>query len=198
MKRIHKIAVAAILVAMTATPAFAGWKLMPKGEQTPILTGVLKVTPEDDWNRWSSHPMKKGEVWTLDGVTLNELYFVAGLAPGETLYKDVRKKDAPLPKMRAGMDLTEIPEFYESSNRIALNTSVFEVTDVQPAQLAGNPAVRFSFHYAVQGSTLMRKGQVTAALVQDKLYLISFIAPAIHYFDRDLPKAEAIMASAQM
>lgn len=198
MKPIHRIAAATFLATLPVSPALAGWKVIPGGKEAPVLAGTLKVTPGEDWNRWSRHPMRKGEVWTLDGVTLNELYFVVGLAPGKTLYKNRRKKVAPLPKLRAGMDLTEIPEFFESSNRIALNTSVFEVTEVRPAQFAGQPGVRFSFQYAVDGSTLVRKGEATAALVKDRLYLISFIAPAIHYFDRDLPKAEAIMSSAQL
>ncbi len=198
MKPIYKIAAAAVLAALPVTPALAGWRLMPAGEETAVAAGTLKVTPQDDWNRWSKRPIKKGEVWTLDGATLNELYFVVGLAPGETMFRDFRKKEAPLPKLRAGMDLTEIPEFFESSQRIALQTSVFEITSVRPGELAGRSGVRFSFEYAVEGSTLVRKGEAAATLVEDQLYLISFIAPSIHYYDRDLPKAEKIMASATM
>ncbi|HKX77029.1 MAG TPA: hypothetical protein VJM34_00715 [Novosphingobium sp.] len=197
MKRICRLIAAVALLTAVATPAFAGWKLVPKGVPA-LAAGGLKVTPSDDWNRSSSRPIKKSEVWTLDGATLNELYFVSGLVPGETLFKDANKKERPLPKLRASMDLTEIPEFFESSQRVALNTSVFEITGVEPYKFAGKPGVRFCFQYAVQGATLIREGEVAATLVGDKLYLISFIAPSIHYFDRDRPKAEAIMASAAL
>jgi len=59
------------------------------------------VTPSEDWNRNTDRPIKKGEVWTLDGAVLNELYFVSGLAAGETLFRDLDKKENPLPKLGA-------------------------------------------------------------------------------------------------
>src|SRR4051794_8049980 len=107
-----KIVVAAVWLAMVpAAPAVAGWKLARDAKPIALAKGRLVVTPPQSWNSWSSRPIKKSEVWTLDGVALNELYFVSGLIPGETLYRDVAKKDRPLPKMSAGMQLTGIPDF---------------------------------------------------------------------------------------
>lgn len=198
MKRIYLIGAALAVASLPASPALAGWKLSPHGAATAVARGRLKVTPGEDWNRSSARPIKKGEVWTLDGQTLNELYFVSGLIAGETLFRDVDKKNRPLPKLRNGMDLTDIPEFFESSGRIALGTSVFTVSAVEPMQFAGRPGVKFTFEYAVEGSALIRKGVAAGTLVDNQLFLISFTAPAIHYFDRDRAKVEAILASAKI
>lgn len=184
------------LATLPAGPAVAGWKLMSPGAAVVVAKGTLRVTPGEAWNRSSVRPIPKSELWTLDGALLNELYFVSDLLPGETLYRDAAKKDRPLPKLGGAMQLTDIPEFFESSNRVALNTSVFQVTGAQPAQVGGHDGIRFTFEYAVPDSALTRKGVAVATIVQGKLYLISFVAPSVFYFDRDRPKAEAIMASA--
>ncbi len=199
MKRIHAIAAAlamGALATLPAAPALA-WKLIPQNVAVKVAKGPLTVTPGEAWNKSGPRPIPKGELWTLDGASINELYFVSGLVGGETLYRDAKKKERPLPQFRAAMQLTDIPEFFESSNRIALDTSVFRVTSVEPAPFGGKPGVRFAFEYAVPGSTMPRKGLAAATIDGGKLYLISFIAPATYFFDRDRPKAEAIMASAR-
>lgn len=198
MKRIYLIGAVLAVASQPASPALAGWKLSPHGATTAVARGLLKVTPGEGWNRSSARPIKKGEVWTLDGQTLNELYFISSLIAGETIFRDVDKKNRPLPKLRNGMELTDIPEFFESSGRIALGTSVFTISGVEPMQFAGHPGVKFTFEYAVEGSALIRKGVAAGTLVNNQLYLISFTAPAIHYFDRDRAKVEAIMASARI
>ena len=191
------VLVAVALVA-SATPALASWKLVPHAVPIAVAKGTLTVTPGEDWNRQSSRPIPKGELWTLDGRGLNELYFVSGLIPGETIYKDTKKKDRPLPPMRAGMQLTDIPELFESSNRVVLDTSMFQITGTEPTTLGGQPGVKFAYEYAVQGSPLIRKGIAAGTIAAGKLYLISFTAPSIHYFDRDKARVEALMASAKI
>ena len=169
--------------------------LLRVGERVEVAKSDMAVTPGAEWNRWTSRPIKKSEVWTRDGTNLNELYFVSGLPEGETLYKDRNKKEQPLPKLSGSLDLTEIPEFYESSTRLVLGTSLFEMTSVEPAQMGGHDAVKFTFEYAVEGSPLKRKGLAMGTMVGGKLHLITFLAPATYYFDRDKAEVEAIMNS---
>lgn len=197
MKRGALVGLAGLVLMTIATPALAKWNLVASGSNSKAAA-AFTVTPGEDWNRNSRKPIKKGEVWTLDGVNLNELYFVAGLIPGETLFKDIDKKNRPLPKFGTGMVLTDIPEFFESSARITLNTSLFEITGVNPTKVGSHDAVKFTYNYAVTGESLTRKGVAVGTLVRGQLYLINFVAPSIHFYDRDAPKAEAIMASARL
>lgn len=193
-RKLVATAFAAVALA-AAVPAQAGWKLAPAQEATQVAKSTLTVTPTVDWNRNSSRPIKQGEVWTLDGTSLNELYFVGGLAAGEPMMRETDKKANPLPKVKATMLPTDIPEFFEGTLRTALGTSVFEIDNVEPATVVGQPGVKFSFSFATQGDALVRKGVASGTMVGGKLYLMSFIAPSIFYFDRDRAKAEALMAS---
>lgn len=198
MKKLTVAVMAAALVALPAAPALAGWKLVEQDTETKVAKGPMMATPGEEWNRWSYRPIKTSEVWTIDGTSLNELYFVTGLASGGTLYRDANKKEAPLPKMSGSMDLTDIPGFVESSTRIALNTSVFDMTSVEPTTLGGQPAVRFTYTYAVEGSPLKRRGLGVGTLTKGSLYLVTFVAPDLYYFDRDLPKVEQIISSIKL
>lgn len=186
---------AAVLAAtaMAATPAFAGWKLVPADQPIAVAKSSMTVTPAEDWNRWTARPIKTSEVWTLDGTSLNELYFVAALPEGKTLFRDAAKKEQPLPTFSKSMLLPDVVEFFESSTRTALQTSLFEVGAVAPDKMGGHDAVRFTFTYSVQGDELPRKGIAKAAIVGGQLYLVSFVAPSIHYFDRDAEKVSKLL-----
>lgn len=198
MKRVNWVAGAVAMASLAASPAMAGWKLVAQGKQALVAKSTMKVTPSENWNRWTVKPIKKGEVWTLDGVALNELYFVSGLIPGEPLYLEANKKDNPLPKFRTGMQLTDVPELFESSNRVRMGISTFTINAVEPFRFGGNDGVRFTYEYTVSGSALTRKGVTVGTITQDKLHLISFTAPSILFFERDRAKAEAIMASVEL
>ncbi len=175
-------------------PAAADWALVPKDSPVAVAQGRMTVTPSDNWNRWSSRP-SKGEIWTRDGIALNELSFFAQIADGEPLYRERDGKNLPLPKFRSDMLPTDLVELFETSNRILMQTSLFEIVTVEPATLGGNDAVRFSYDYVVQGDELSRKGEAVAANIGGKLYLVNFVAPSMHYFDRDIAKFRALVAS---
>ena len=195
MKKLTAALLGVALIAAPAAPAIAGWKLIEQGETVKVAKGPMAATANAEWNKWSVRPIKQGEIWTLDGTALNELYFVTDLAAGQTLYRDSQKKEAPLPTFASSMELTDIPEFVESSTRLALNTSVFEMINVEPSQLGGHPAVRFTYEYSVEGSALARKGLGVGTIVGGKLHLVTYAAPETYFYDRDLPKVEAIISS---
>ena len=197
MRASLKLLIATALIA-APTAAVAGWKVMAAGAPVAVAKSALKVTPGKDWNKASYRPSKKGEMWTLDGLTLNELSFFAGLAPGETILKDRHKKDKPLPTFKAQMLAPEIVQLFEATWRITLDTSLFEIDQVEPTTFAGHQGVRFTYHYAVQGDDLRRNGEARAAVVNGQLYLINFTGPAIHYFPASIDEVHKIMDSAAL
>jgi len=188
--------IAAAALAIQSGAALAGWKIMPKAQPVAVAKSAMTVTPASDWNRWSERPSKRGETWTLDGVALNELSFFGGIAQGEAIYRERNKKDEPLPKFSRTMLAPDIVQAVEGSHRILLRTSLFAVDTIEPAALGGHAGVRFNYRYTVQDEEVRRKGEARAAVVGGKLYLITFAAPEIHYFDAGMAAALAIMDSA--
>lgn len=194
MRGIVRPMLALAITSQLCVPVFADWTLVPRGASTAVAKSKMKVTPADDWNRWSSRP-SKGEIWTLDGLALNEVSFFAQIADGEPLYRERDRKNLPLPKFKADMLPTDLVELFEASNRILMQTSLFEMRNVEPAKMSGHDAVRFSYSYVMQGDELNRKGEAVAANIGGKLYLVNFVAPSMHYYDRDIAKFRALAAS---
>ncbi len=189
---------ATLLVVAIATPSFAAWRLILATEQVNVGKADLAVTPQQNWNRWTSRPSSVGEIWTLDGVRLNELSFFAGVGAGESLYFDQGLSEKGMPTYDPAMLQTDIVSFFESSNRLVLQSSQFEMKKVEPAKLAGHDGVRFSYRYAAQGDGIMRSGEAVAAKINQKLYLINFVAPEIYFFDRDIGSVRQLIASAKI
>lgn len=188
-------AAAALALAITPGSAMAGWKIMAPGTAVAVAKSSMTVTPGNEWNKWSARPSKKGEIWTMDGMSLNELSFFAGIVSGETILKDRKKKDRPLPKFDSKMLLPDVVQLYEGTMRIALDTSAFTVDTVEPVKFAGHDGVAFTYHYTVEQDNLVRKGEGRAAVIGGKLYMANFIAPSIHYFDRDIAQVRTLMDS---
>lgn len=198
MKGLVRFALAAALVVAPAGQALAAWKLVAANTPVKVAKSEMSVTPGAAWNRGTHRASKKGETWTLDGPSISEVYFAGGLLPGETFYKDVDKKNNPLPVMGSNLQLTDIPEFYESSQRIAYGTAVYEVTGVEPVKFLGQDGVQFTYTFALTGNPLTYNGIARATLVKGALYLISYDAPALSFFERDKAEAQAIMDSAKL
>ena len=194
----RKMMILAAAAALVAQPATAGWKVIPAAAPVAVAKSPLTVTPGADWNRWSTRPSKKGETWTLDGVSLNELSFFAGVLPGEAIYRERSKKDEPLPKFDAKMLGPDIVAAVEGSHRILLKTSLFAVDAQEPMKLGGHNGVRFTFHYTVQDEDVRRKGEGRTAILDGKLYLITFVAPEIHYYDAGIAEARRVRDSARI
>jgi len=202
-----RLAFAALLLAPLAAaplPATAQfvlstpWKLIREGEVRKVGKSDLEVTVVGDWNRSTQRPTHESESWTQNGVGLDDLGFYGAVKKGEALFRQRDKKKDPLPKYDPAMLPTDIAEWFENSARNALGSALFEVTAVRPAKLAGADGVEMDFAYATEGDNLERRGVARAATIGGKLYLISFDAPKLHYYEAGLGSALAIMNSARI
>lgn len=197
---------AALLLAPLAAPPQAAaqfvfstpWKLVRAGETRKVGKDEMQVTAVGDWNRSTQSELRRNESWTQNGTGLDDLSFYGGIEKGKPLLRQRDKKKDPLPKFDPAMLPTDIAEWFESSARIALNSAVFEVGTVRPATLAGARGIEIDFTYASEGDNLERRGTARAAVIAGKLYIISFDAPKIYYYDAGLPTALAIMNTARM
>lgn len=189
---------AAAALAIVAAPASAGYKLMPTGTRQPVGKLGLSVVPPDDWNRLGSKIGRNAESWTLDGLSLNDLSFYAGIEDGRALFREVDKKNRPLPKFSSKMLLPDIVQMFEGSYRIAASTSLFSIGSVEPAVFAGHQGVRFTYSFVQQDEEVKRNGEATGAVIDGRLYLITYEAPAIYYFDRDIARYRRLVETAKV
>jgi len=107
------------------------------------------------------------------------------------------KKREPLPRFSASTLLVELPELFEATYRSAKELADFRVTEVQPTRFLERDGVLFRYEY-VDPDELTRKGEAHAAIISGRLYMISFDAPRLHYFDRNIEDYRRIAQSARL
>lgn len=189
-----KIAAGALALACTSMPAEAH-KLREKAQTVQVAEG-FSVTPTRDWNRLNGNRGKATETWTLDGDQLNELTFYGGIEAGRSLLRERSKNTDPLPKFEANTLVVEVPELLEGTYRTSRGTSDFAVTGLEPGRFLGTDGVAFTYQY-VDGERLVRKGEARAAIIGGKLFMITFEAPRLHYFDQGVGEFRKISDSAR-
>lgn len=191
-KSVLAIAMAPALLFATTAGAH---KLREKGVRVTVAESTVSVTPSRDWNRLSGKIGKNTESWTLDGGQLNDVIFYGGIAPGNPLVKERSKKKEPLPKFTGATLLVEVPELLETTYRAYKQIGAFAVNVTEPVKFLGQDGVRFTYTYT-DADELTRKGEARAVIVKGSLYMITFDAPRLHYFDRTIGDFHALVESA--
>ena len=186
---------AIVLVAYGSTALANGYR--EKGKAVAVASSKMVVTPPRDWNRLSIKPGKRAETWTLDGEQLNDVTFYGGIEPGDPLIREVNKKRAPLPKLTQSTLLVEIPELLEATYRTAKEIGSFTLSSSSPDRFLGHEGIRFTYEY-VDNDNLHRRGEARATLVEGVLYMTTYDAPRIHYFDKSLSDYRALSDTATL
>lgn len=171
--------------------------LKKQGEAVQVADSNLSVTPSRDWNRLSEKIGKNTETWTLDGGQLNDVTFFGGIEPGKPLVKERSKKYDPLPKFTQSTLLIEIPELLEGTYRTYKDLAAFTVGSSSPTKFLNREGIRFSYEFTDRDG-LTRKGEAVATIFEKKLYMVTFDAPRLHYYDRLINDFRALVQSARM
>ena len=188
------LAAASLLLAATSAQAH---KLRLKGEAVAIAASSLTIVPTRDWNSLSRKIGKNSETWTLDGEQLNNVTFFAAVPAGSPLRKEQSKKHAPLPKFTSTTLLAEVPELLEGTYRSSNGSGLFRIVSTAPESFLGQDGVTFTYEFTDEDE-LTRKGEARAAIVGGKLYMISFDAPRLNYFDKGVADFRTLAASATL
>ena len=189
----HAAATASLALA---TPAMAGNSLIVLGKKVLVAKSNLALTPGREWNKLGSRPGTNGEIWTIDSDDLNKVTFYGGIASGKTLFREVDKRNRPLPKVSSAMLITDIPVLLEQSYRIALGTPLITIDNMEPTKFAGADGIRFTYTYIRQNEDLRRKGEGRAAMIKGKLYMATYEAPALYYYEKSLSDYHQLAESA--
>jgi hypothetical protein len=184
--------------ALLTTSAQGGYKLMREGVSVTVAKSGLAVTPAQPWNRLGGRVGRNAESWTLDGLTLNDMTFYGGIANNTTLFREIDKKNAPLPRFSSTMLIPDVVQLFEASYRVANGTSLMSIDSVEPATFAGSPGFRFTYNFTIQNEEVKRLGEARGAIVGGKLYMITFEAPIIYYYNRDVEAFRKVAEGAKI
>ena len=168
-------------------------------QRIAVTKAKFKVTPSVAWNRApdGGFEIAEEENWTSNGVGLDNLGFIGGLADGKAIVKQRKKADQKVPVFRATMSPQDLVAMIESYYRIRAGANIFETTNVTPVTFLGKQGFQFDYDY-VGEDEVKRRGRSVGAVIDGKLYLMTLDGTRLHYFDAALPEFENIVRSATL
>lgn len=184
----------AVTLALASSSAHAH-KLRKQGERVAVAKVAFFVTPTRDWNELSISAGKNDENWSLDGRQLNDVTFFGGIPAGSPLVREASSKNDPLPKFGANTLIVEVPELLEGTYRTVKKSGSFQVLSTEPGTFLGHDGVIFTYQFSDEDS-LTRKGEARAAIISGKLYMMTFDAPRLNYFDKLVSEFRSLADSA--
>ena len=164
-------------------------------DHTPVQIGEsLVVSGSPHWNRLQPDAdADADEAWTAEGVTLDMVLFYAGIADGDALGARADKDKMPL--IRAGMLPHDVVELYEAM--VARDGGVFRLERLAPASFGGAKGFVFE-HTTTPRTGPALRGRAYGAVLDGRLYLISYTAPDGYFYAKHLAAVEALAASARI
>jgi hypothetical protein len=194
MKRVALVLLAVVLSACSS---------FTKIEGDQVINNRMAVKLSEAWNkveqRGTTQPYN---IWTQEGVALDQLRFWAGVRAGESLVTPLsstaasRGKAVRLPTYAAGMPPDQIVNLFEVL--YAMDGSRVTITKVDSAEFAGEKGVRFEFAVTRKNDEVQLLGVGWASVKKGELFAASFVAPKLTFFAKLLPRAETIVKTAQI
>jgi hypothetical protein len=161
------------------------------------LPGSLVLDAGPEWSRRTGGTDSPNhEVWTAEGLPLDQLHFYSGLAPGQPLALAGQRAALQVPTFREGLQPHEVVELYETV--ATLDGSTFQREKLSPAHFAGGEGFRFEFTLIRSTDQVTLRGAGFGAVRGGKLYLVVYLAPRLHFFDQHIHEVETMVASARI
>lgn len=172
----------------------AGCASVARVDGSFLVADALELRTDGRWNRIDppGSEADADEVWTADGVTLDMILFYVGVADGEALGRD---GGAQAPVFHAGMLPHEVVELYEAM--VARDGARFRLERLAPASFVGKDGFLFE-HTTTPRAGAQLRGRAYGAVIDGRLYLMSYSAPEAHFYAKHLPAVEALAASARI
>ena len=182
----HIAFASALVLALLPAGLAQANSLVAPGEHTGIAKSSIATSSTGEWNKLSQTDGPAVEVWTRDGDNLNKVSFFGGIAVGAPIYREKNRKEMPLPKVAANMLLPDIPALLEATYRSQYQVNRISIDSQDVTTVNGKQAIRFTYTYVRGEDEVERKGEAVGALANNKLYMVTYEAPAIYFFGKDL------------
>jgi hypothetical protein len=183
MKKAVVLVAAAVLVAACS-------RFGPVGPGRVDIAGAYMVDSPIAWDKSSDG---KSEMWTVDGLDLQRLTFVNGLADGDALFEAEGDKAKTMPRFHGTMTPLEIKELIEAGLRVS-GAHQLETYDFRSEMFGSLPGFRFDFSYTLE-SGLENEGTLIGANKDGMLYLIIYTGTRFYYYGKHKDDVERLIDS---
>lgn len=184
-----------LLLVVILTSVLAGCASVRKIESGAVSVGDrLNISIEGNWNHLDFPAFKPAEVWTMEGVSVDELLIYSGIRDGQAMHPEnaagAKKKDVVF---RNTMPLEEVVSMFEAL--LTRDDSTFRLTKVEPYPFAGRKGVRFEYERIRKADSVVQSGLGFGVIDKGELFALVYLAPRLTFFPRHKARVESMAKS---
>lgn len=193
MRNVERMKIVLGLSFLLLAAGCASVAKMESGERT--LGERLAVTLDGDWNHVNLPGLGPAQVWTMEGLPIDQLLIYSGLKDGEVVHaRDGNSKSKDF-AFRSAMQPEEIVTMFEGM--LTRDGSRFRLVRLEPATFAGK-GFRFEYELIRKADNVRLMGVGYGAVSKGELFAMLYSAPRLTFFARNQPRFEQMARTARV
>lgn len=153
----------------------------------------MSVTIDGHWNHVDFPGIKPAQLWTMEGVTIDEFLVYAGVKDGQAMHADTSNPKRVNVSFRSTMQVEEIVAMFEGV--LARDDSTFKLIKLEPFPFGGKKGFRFEYERIRKMDGVQLRGVAFGAVDKGELFALVYHAPRLTFFPRHQGRVETIARS---
>jgi hypothetical protein len=162
------------------------------GEQA--VGGRLFVNLEGPWNRIDAPGIGPAQVWTMEGLPVDQLLVYSGIKNGELVHAS--GGSGKTFAFRATMQPHEVVAMFEGM--MTRDGSQFKLARLDPVSFVGGKGFRFEYAVVRRSDGAQLSGVAYGIVNEGELYAMLYHAPRLTFFPRHRQRVENMARSAHI
>ncbi len=152
----------------------------------------LVINLQGPWNHLDFPAVKPAEVWTMEGVTVDELLIYSGIRDGQVIHPEGPSRGTEVKKFafRSGMQAEEVVSMFEGT--FTRDGSSFKLVKLEPYTFGGRKGYRFDYELIRKEDNVHQLGMGFGAVDNGELFALVYHAPRLTFFPRHKERVEAM------
>lgn len=180
------------LLILTLAMLLAACGTVRKVESGANLVGErMSINVDGNWNHLDFPGIKPAQIWTMEGITIDELLVYSGIRDGQIMHPDSsageKRKDFVF---RKTMQTEEIVSMLEGV--LSRDGSTFKLRKLEPFPFGGRKGFRFEYERVRKIDNVQMRGVGFGAIDKEELFALVYQAPRLTFFPRHQSRIETI------
>ena len=155
----------------------------------------LAVSIDGSWNHLDFPGIKPAQVWTMEGIAVDELLIYSGIKDGQMMHAEGATGGKQQNFVfRSTMQTEAIVAMLEGV--MSRDNSVFKLTRLEPYRFGGRQGFRFEYERIRKVDNVQLLGVGFGAVDRGELFALIYHAPRLTFFPRHRAQVEAIAKAA--
>ncbi len=144
----------------------------------------MSLTLTGAWNQLKVPSLKPAIVWSMEGVTVDQLLIYSDIKEGDTLVPNGLFDSEKNKKFifHSNMDFSQIASLFEA--KFTADGSIFNLDKIEPKVISKQKGVKLEFSVIRKADNVKMQGLAYCVVLNNQLYALIYQAPKLTFFKR--------------